>query len=192
MRAMHRRAPKTLATRLSLLGLVAVLFFAVACSGGGDSGAKISDAEATTAANNYLKTTLGLFTGSTPPQDFINLYAPECREGVDPASLAFVSSFMQGMAPDLKGTTVEAVDAGPLEIKKADDGAFVTPKDPSALKVQVNGEFKPASDFRGAAGFTPSEPSDSATPLHLVRRDDQIFIANCDELRDLAGGLGGS
>ncbi len=190
MKAMHLHTPGTVTARLGLFSLVAVLLFAIACGGG--SGDKISDSEATDAANNYLATTLGLFTGSTAPEDFINQYAPECREGVDASALSFVSAFMQGLAPELKDLKIEAVDAGPLDIKHTDDGALVTPKDPNALRIKVDGEFQSAADFFGPAGFSPQDANSSADPLHLVQRDGKIYLANCQELQDLAGGLTGS
>ena len=179
---LHSFGPK-----LAAFGLFAVLLLGVACGGGSDSGS-ISNSEATDAANNFLKTTLGLFTGTTDPQAFIDQYAPECRQGVDASSLALVSAFMQGIAPEIAGVNIEAVDVGALKVEKTSDGVLVSPEDPTALRVKVDGAFVAASDFFGQAGFVSSEDSSLASPLHLVRRDGKVYLGDCSELKDLSGG----
>ena len=171
---------------LTAVALLAALSVAVACGGSKDS---ISEDEARVVVNRYLATTLGLFTGTTQPQQFIDLYAPECRDDVDVEGLTLVTLFIQGFAPELRGIVIEDVDTGELETDSDDRGTLVTPKDPSALRVKVDGAFVPASEFFGQAGFEATDAGEIAEPVLLVRRDGSIYIGDCSELQDLSGGL---
>ncbi len=173
--------------RLVLFGLVAAMLFGVACGGGSDQ-PSISEAEAVAVTNTYLKTTLGLFTGTTDAQTFIDQYAPECRADIDASAMAFVSAFMQGLAPELKDVDVEAVDVGRLKLEETDDGVLVIPEDPAAMRITVDGQSMPANEFFAQAGFVPIEEDDLGDPVLLVRRDGQVYLGDCSELKDLAGG----
>jgi hypothetical protein len=173
-----------------LAAAVLILVATLGCgSGSGDS---ISDDEARLAVNRYLATTLGLFTGTTQPQQFIDLFAPECREGVDAEALALVGLFIQGFAPELRGVIIEDVDTGELQITRDDDGIRVSPRDPVALRLKVGGAFVAASEFFAGAGFEATDDEEIAEPVLLVRRDGNVYIGDCDELRDLSGGIDSS
>ena len=160
----------------------------VAC--GGDSKKADSDpigeSEAKEAADRYFLTSLGLFTGDTEPQEFIDIFAPECRADADLSTLAFAILFIQGFAPDLKDVEVEAVDVGGVNLEQTDEGALVTPQDANGLRVKVDGEFVPASEFFSEVGFDDAE-EDTAEPLLLVRRDGVIYLGDCSELSSFAG-----
>jgi hypothetical protein len=177
-------------------GLAVCLAVSVACGGdndgnGGNGGdGPITEAEATDAANEYFATALGLFTGSTEAQAFIDLFAPECREDVDAAALGFVLLFMQAFAPDLQGKEIEEVDVGALTLEHTDAGTLVSPADPDALRVKVEGQFVAANDFFAESGFEPTEDSEIAEPVLLVRRDGKIYLGDCSELEGLSSGMG--
>ena len=188
---MHRLTPVSRLHR-ALAGAALGGFLAVAAAcGGGSEQAVISEAEAREATNSYLMTTLGLFTGAGDPQAFIEQYAPECRQGVDASALAFVATFMQALAPGLAGVEIEGVDAGALSLTEGEGGVLVTPLDSGALRVQVEGRSVPAAQFFSEAGFVPTETG-FGEPILLVRRDGAVYLGDCEELKDLTGGLGGS
>ena len=173
------------------LGLLAVMALSIAC-GGDDKKADsdpISESEAAEASNEFLKTTLGLFTGTTKAQAFVDLFAEECREDADVATLELVLSFIQGFAPELQGLEIEAVDLGPLVLEQTAEGTLVTAQDPANLRVKVDGEFKPASDFFGDAGFEEADEEALASSVLLVRRDGKILLGDCSDLEDVTGGL---
>jgi hypothetical protein len=173
------------------LCLVAVMTLGVAC-GGDDKKADsdpISESEAAAASNQFLKTTLGLFTGTSKAQEFIDLFAEECREDADVATLELVLSFIQGFAPDLQGIEIEEVDLGPLDLEQTSEGTLVTAQDPSSFRVKVDGEFKPASEFFAEAGFEGADEDTLSSSVLLVRRDGQILLGDCSDLEDVTGGL---
>lgn len=162
----------------------------VACGGGGGGDGPITESEASEATSRYMVTTLGLFTGTTEAQGFIDLFAPECREGVDPAALAFVAVFIQAFAPELRGIEIEDVDVGELRLEQVDEGTLVSPLDPEAIRVKVDGNFMPATEFFAVSGFEPSDDEDDlAEPVLLVRRNGDIYIGDCSELEGLSGGF---
>ena len=169
----------------------AVFAIGVACGGGeSKSDGPITEDEAAEAAGEYFTTTLGLFTGATEAQAFIDLFAPECREDVDPAAIAFVVLFMQAFAPELQDIDIEGVDVGALNLEHTDEGTLVTPADPDALRLKVNGVFVSAADFFAESGFEPTEDGDLAEPVLLVRRDGEVYVGDCSEIEGLSGGFG--
>jgi len=194
----HRRNP--LAGRIAwfaALGLFAVVLFGAACGGSDGSSDKpddapITEAEATEAVNGFLASTFGLFTGATKAQEFIDLFAPECRAGADAESLAFVLLFIQAFAPDLQGIEIEEVDAGALTLEQTSEGVLVSPQDPAALRVKVDGEFVPVDELFADAGFDAVEDEGIVDSVLLVRRDGRIYIGDCSQLEDLSGGLDSS
>jgi hypothetical protein len=169
-----------------VLALAAV----VACGGDGDVDGRISEAEAERAAGEYFTTTLGLFTGSTDSQAYIDLFAPECRDGVDTSVLDFVLLFMQALAPELSGIKVEAVEVGALVLEHTEEGTLVTPEDPDALRLKVDGTFVSAADFFARSGFEPSDDTDLADPVLLVKREGKVYLGDCSELEGLTGAFG--
>jgi len=175
------------------VGLVAVVLFGLACGGDEKSDDDaISEDEASEVANGFLTTTLGLFTGGTEAQEFIDLFAPECRAQADAAALELVLLFIQGFAPELQGIEIEEVDAGELTLEQTAEGTLVTPVDPSSLRVKVDGEFMPASEFFASAGFEEVEDQSIVDSVLLVRRDGEIYLGDCSQLEDLSGGVGSS
>jgi hypothetical protein len=171
-----------------VLGVTALLG-GLACGGDGESEDRISQTEAEEAADRYFVTTLGLFTGSADAEGFIELFAPECRQGVDPSGLDFVVAFMQALAPQIQGANIDEVDVGALRLEHTDEGTLISPEDPDALRLRVDGAFVSADDFFGQAGFVPTEGTDPAEPLLLVRREGKVYFGDCSELEGLSEGI---
>jgi hypothetical protein len=176
------------------LGLCAVVSIGVACGGDdGGGGASddepVSESEASEVANELLTTTLNLFTGGTSAEEFVNLFAPECRGEADLPSLEMVLAFIRGFAPDLQDVEIEGVDPGPLNLEQTAEGTLVTPEDPDALRVKVDGEFVSATDFFAEAGFEAEGSETFVDSVLLVRRDGEIYLGDCSQLADLSGGL---
>ena len=181
---------------IAALGLCTMLTLVVACGGDdNDDGSGASDDEPITeeqageVANEFLTTTLSLFTGNTSAQEFINLFAPECRGNADVASLELVVGFIQAFAPELQDLEIEEVDAGPLTLEQTAEGTLVTPQDPDALQIKVDGEFVRATDFFADAGFEATDTGTIVESVLLVRRDGNIYLGDCSQLEDLSGGL---
>ena len=75
-----------LRTLMATLAVAMLVGLAVACGGddggGGDSN-KVSESQAKDAAEKFLLSVFGIFTGETKADQFLNQFAPECRENVD-------------------------------------------------------------------------------------------------------------
>src|SRR6187402_3168903 len=86
-------------TWLATLTVVALVGLAVACGGGGGGGDsnKVSESQAKDAAEKFLLSMFGIFTGDTKADQFIGQFAPECREGIDEEeieqALTLISAF---------------------------------------------------------------------------------------------------
>jgi hypothetical protein len=186
------------AALIAALSLCALLALVVACGGdddGNGGGASndepITEEEAGEVANEFLTTTLNLFTGDTSAEEFINLFAPECRGSADIASLELVLAFVQSFAPELQDIEIEEVDAGPLTLEQTPEGTLVTPQDPEALRIKVDGEFVRATDFFAEAGFEATDSETISDSVLLVRRDGNIYLGDCSQLEEILGGLQG-
>ena len=172
------------------IGVIVFVTLGVACGGGGSKqDGPITEDEAAQAMSHYLETTIGLFSGSAQPQTFIDLFAPECRENVDASSLALVVTLIQGFAPGLKDVKLQGVDVGKVTLQKNEQGTLVSLQDPTALRVKVDGNFKPVDQFFADAGFEATGEGDLEEPLLLVRRNGKVYLGDCSGLDDLSGGL---
>lgn len=171
-------------TRFFIAGCAVLLLFSIACSSGAVADdAPISESQAKTAAEAHMKSILGFVTGGASAQSFIEAFAPECREGVDAASLEFVRLFIQAFAPELASLEIEELDVGSVTVQSADDGVLVLIDDPTAIRIKVDGEFKLATEVLGEFDMAPTE--EDLEPLLLVRRSGQIYVGDCSELQGL-------
>lgn len=176
--------------RLTAAWASGLVLLAAACGGGGDKDdGPITESEASAYVSRYFVTSLGLFTGGTDAQKFMELFAPECRQDVDPAAFAFLTLFVQAMAPELKDLRVDEADAGPLQLEHTEQGTLVSPRDPNALRVKVDGTFVSADEFFARSGFEATDDEELAEPLLLVKRDGKVYLGDCSELEGLTGGF---
>ena len=166
-----------------------VLIATIACSGGGDgSGGSEDDAEAR--ANEVVLTYFEVFAGKKEPQALLDLFAPECRQGVDSTQISAVVELIRTFLPELAEADIEAVDLGDLDVEETADGFRVAPSDPDAMRFRVNGEFVNAQEYMagligGDAGSFTSVPGEGQ--LTLIRRDGKLYVGDCEELQDIAG-----
>ncbi|HLF70562.1 MAG TPA: DUF4352 domain-containing protein [Dehalococcoidia bacterium] len=182
--------------RAWLIVPILLVTLAFACGGGGgdkDSGSgggTPSESEAAKVVHDYVLATFGVFTGSKTASDLLNVYAPECREGVNEEDIAGISALIRLFAPELAKAKIEDVDFGKLEYEKTDEGILVKPADPEKLRVKVNGKFVDANEFFGSLGLEESDEGTDVTsgdPLLVVKRDGKAYIGDCSELQSFAG-----
>jgi hypothetical protein len=185
----HNPILKSSRASVLALGLLGALVFGLACGGdsGSDSGA-ISEDEAKDFADKFFLTSIGLFTGQTDADAFVEMFDPECRDEVDTSGLAFVLLFIQGFAEDLQDVEIEEVDVGDITVEETADGATIAPANPESLRVKVEGEFVSADEFFAQYGFEESEDDlTDPEPVSVVKRGGELYIADCSELEGFAG-----
>ncbi len=175
---------------LAALLLAPVTLFALAC-GGGDSEEKA----VTKKANDVLLTYLDVLAGHKDANALIDVYAPECRSGVDPDEIDEVLSIIPLFAPEFAKIKIQEVDLGKLKIEKDGDTFKVTPVDPNAIRVKVDGKFQNADDYFKSLGGQASSPDGALSTtsitsmagestLSLVRQGDKLYVSTCDELQN--------
>lgn len=186
-------------SRLRPLLLLAVLALPlVACGGGGGGGgraiqgASSSDEEAAgRAATEAIEVFLGILTGASSGQDLINIFAPECREGVKASDINGVLALIRVFAPQLADAKIDDLDLGKLSFNKTSEGIEVNVTDPEAVQVKANGKWVKATDYFESLGLDESDTSISEdVPTLMVKRDGKWYIGDCAELQDVSGGFG--
>src|SRR5574339_464511 len=90
-----------------------------ACGGGGGGGSE--EDQVARAANQHVKTVMGLPTGNSTGKDMLNAYAPECREGVEASQIDAALGFIRLFAPQLSQMKIEDVDLGKLTLEKTSE-----------------------------------------------------------------------
>jgi hypothetical protein len=180
-----------LSTWLAGLGVAGLLALAVACGGdddgGGGGGDNISESQAKQAADRFLLTTFGLFTGDATPKAFIEQFAPECREGVKESDIATAMLFIQAFAPALADLKIEEFDVGEVKVEQTTEGYLVSPTSADNIRVKVDGKFVNANTFFQDNGFDDfGEDDPTEEPILLVRRDGKTYIGDCEGLGDFS------
>jgi hypothetical protein len=176
-------------TWLATLGIAGLVALAVACGGdddGGD-GDNLSQSQAKQAADRFLLTTFGLFTGDSTPKAFIEQFAPECRDGVKESDIATAMLFLQAFAPELEKLKIEEFDVGDVKVEQTTEGYLVSPTDATKIRVKVDGKFVNANTFfeeNGFEDFASDDPTED--PILLVRRDGKTYIGDCDIAGDFS------
>jgi hypothetical protein len=169
-----------------------LIVLAMACGGGGSE-----EEEVTRTANEVLLTYFDVMTGKKNGQDLLNVYAPECRSGVNPADIDEVFSLVAMFAPEMSKIDIEAVDMGKLEITKNGDEISVIPAEPDKIRVKVDGKFVNADEYFNSLSGTSTSPGGATmtstmasvpddTALTLVRQDGKLYVATCEELQDFS------
>ena len=178
---------------LSLPALALLTVLAMACGGGSKAGS--TDAEVTLAANTVILTYFDLLSGKKSGQALIDLYAPECRQGVSAGDIDKVMGLVAAFAPELSKLKIEAVDLGKLNIETVGDELHVAPADTSAIRVKVDGKFVKADDYLNSLSGTSATPAGNTTSmasipgesaLTLVRRNGKLYVGSCDELQEFS------
>src|SRR5581483_7607612 len=114
-------------SRLSVLLFPAIAFLAATLIACGGKGSPASDEEAAgAAAAQSVRVILGLFDGSTHGKDLLEVFAPECREGVKASDIDSVLFLIRAFVLDLGKTKIEAVDLGELRYNRTAEGIEVT------------------------------------------------------------------
>jgi hypothetical protein len=179
-------------TWLAGLGIAGLLALAVACGGdddggGGGGGNTLNESQAKQAADRFLLTTFGLFTGDSTPKAFIEQFAPECRDGIKESDLATAMLFIQAFAPELKDLKIEEFDVGEVKVEQTDEGYLVSPTDADKIRVKVDGKFVNANTFFQENGFEDLASDDpTEDPILLVRRDGKTYVGDCEALGDFS------
>ena len=183
-------------TWLATLTVAALIALAVACGGGGGGGGdsnKVSESQAKDAAEKFLLSMFGIFTGDTKADQFIGQFAPECREGVDEeeveAALTLISTF-GGAFGELEDLDIEEFDIGEVTLQETEEGTLVAPKNLDSIRVKVDGKFVNADQYLQSVGFDEFGTDDPAEdPILMVRRDGKTYIGDCSFLEDFSEGL---
>ena len=196
-------------TRIILALASIALVLSVACGGddkkdggilGGNQGGSSSSSgggdpkEPVAFAQRSIVTLFNMFGGSTDPQKYLDLYLPECRTGVKASDVTQVLTMIKAFFPDIGKLKVEDVDLGNPKVEKNGNDVKITITDSSKIRVKVNGKFVPAQEFFKSIGFddpkeSPLEVTDE--PLMLKEQDGKLYIANCDDLKDIASASSG-
>src|SRR5437868_3167840 len=113
-------------TRIILALASIALVFSVACGGddkkdggilGGNPGGSssgIDTKDPVKFAQGALTTTFNVFGGSVDPQKMLDLYLPECRNGVKSSDITAVLTMVKAFFPNINKLKVEDIDlAGP-------------------------------------------------------------------------------
>ncbi len=185
----------------SLLTTVALIALVAACGGGSkesadspDSGA-VSEKQAGEVARQYFLTTFGVLSGKSSPQQLIDLFAPECRDGVDAQSIAATMLLARAFLPGLDKLKIEDVDLGQLKYETNDKGVLVSPVDPNVARVKVDGKFIDVGEYFKSVGLSDGASTTTETtnePLLIVKRNGKAVIGDCTGLSDYAVGSSGS
>ena len=183
-------------TWLATLGVVGLVSLAVACGGGGGGGGggdsnKVSESQAKDAAEKFLLSMFGIFTGDTKADQLLAQFAPECRDDANEddieAALTLISSF-GGAFGELDDLEIEEFDIGDVTLQETENGTLVAPKNLDSIRVKVDGKFVKADEYLQSVGFDEFGADDPAEdPILMVRRDGKTVIADCSFLEDFSG-----
>jgi len=196
-------------TRIILALASIALVFSIACGGddkkdggilGGNPGGSSSSKgggdpkDPVAFAQRSIVTLFNMFGGSTDPQQYLDLYLPECRTGVKASDVTQVLTMIKAFFPDINKLKVEDVDLANPKVEKNGNDVKITITDSNKIRVKVNGKFVPAQEFFKSIGF--DDPKDSPLevtdePLMLKEQDGKLYIANCDDLKDIASASSG-
>ncbi len=178
---------------LASLALVVGAIAFSACGGGGKSESKSDGGSGSpeAAAKTFILRTLGLFSGDTTPDQFLESFAPECREGVKASDLAGVVGLIRLFAPQLADADIEDIDLGKVTTEKVSDGVRVHAEDPNSARVKSKGKWVPIDEFFTNLGFDSDDsPADTTDDLVVVNRDGKWYIGDCSTLREFASPFG--
>ncbi len=176
-------------TWLATIGVAGLMTLAVACGGddNGGGGSGFNESQAKAATNNLMKTAFGLFTGDATAKQFIELFDPECREGVDEGEISTGLALIQAFAPELSKLDIEDFDVGDVKVEESGEGYRVTVANPDSMRVKVDGKFVDADEFFEDAGFgeiTEGDPSEE--PINFIRKDGKVYVTDCEALGDFS------
>ncbi|NIQ80525.1 MAG: hypothetical protein GTN93_21020 [Anaerolineae bacterium] len=157
----------------------------LACSGDSDDSGPIGEDEAKETAEEFLLTSLQLFTGEAAPTDFIDLFAPECREQVDESEIALALALIQAFAPQFEGLVAEAVDVGRVTVEHIPEGTLVNLANPDSVRVVIDGETSSMNQLFESLGL--EQESSEVGELLLVRSEGQVLLGDCSDLTDYGG-----
>jgi hypothetical protein len=169
--------------------MACVLVLSVTACGDEADDTQIDNAEAKQAANKIMLTSIRLLTGDSAPQEYIELFVPECRTRVDDSAVATTMTLLQAVSSQLSDVTVREVDVGPIELEPQDGGTLVTLADLESFRINVDGNFVAAQEWLAELGFGASG-NPLAQSLLLVRRDGQVLIADCTRLEVFSSDAG--
>ena len=186
---------RRLRSSLFALGIAGLVVLGVACGGGGGGGGdsnKVSESQAKDAAEKFLLSMFGIFTGDTKADEFLGQFAPECREGVNEddieEALTLISAF-GGAFGELEDLEIEEFDIGEVTVRETEEGTLVAPKNLDSIRVKVDGKFVNADEYLQSVGFDEFGTDDPAEdPILMVRRDGKTYIGDCSFLEDFSGG----
>ena len=167
--------------------LTALAFMLLACSGDSDDPGSINAGEAKEAADEFILTSFHLFTGDSSPQEFIDLFAPECRDDVDESEIALALTLIRAFASEFQDLDIDKVDVGRVTVEYVAEGALVNLPDPGGVRVEVDGDFKLLSELFTDLGLDFEIGPGELENLLLVRRDGEIHLGDCAELSDFGG-----
>lgn len=186
-------------TRIILAIATIALVFSIACGGdkkdggllggGGSAGGGSGTKDPVAFAQSSLVTMFNMFGGSVDPQRYLDLYLPECRTGVKVSDVTQVLTMVKAFFPEISKLKIDDIDLGNPKVERNGSDIKLTITDSSKLRVKVNGKFIQAEEYFKSIGFkdpkeSPLEVTDE--PLLLKEQDGRLFIANCDDLQDLA------
>lgn len=176
--------------RLLIAVLAALTLTLAACGGGGGSGGGSDEDAVAKAANQHIEVFFGMLTGQSSGQDLLNVFAPECREGVKAADINAALGLIRLFVPQLADAKIDDVDLGKLSIEKVAEGYEVTALNPAEARVKVKGKWLTFDTWAESLGMSDSDSS--AAPgvdesLLIVKRDGKWLIGDCSELSDFGG-----
>jgi hypothetical protein len=180
-------------TWLATLGVAGLVALAVACGGGGGGDStKVNQSQAASMADKFFFNLFGIFTGETEAKEFIEMFTPECREGVDEEeveeALAFISGF-GGAFGDFDDINISEFDVGEVTLEETDEGTLVAPKSLQAIRAKVDGKFVNADQYLQGVGFDAFGSEDpSGEQILMVRQDGKTYIADCSFLQEFTAG----
>jgi hypothetical protein len=184
-------------SRLACSLLAAGMLFALACggSGGGITGGNGSSGplggdfnkDPVNFARAYYFTAFRVFTGDTKAEDMLKLFEDSCRAKVAPADVDKGLDKARDTYPKLKGAKLEDIDfQGKAKVDKTSDGATVTIPPARDSRVRVDGKWQNAFDYFKSVGVVDDNDKDDTDDVDLVLRNGRYFLADCDDLEDIA------
>ncbi len=183
----------------ALLTTVALIALVASCGGSKDStdstdSGSVSEKQASQVAKQYFLTTFGVLSGKNTPQQLIDLYAPECQTNADAQSIAAMMLLARAFVPGLDKLNIEDVDLGDLKYERNDKGLLVSPADPNAVRIKVDGKFVDVGEYFQSLGFSDGTTTTEATnePLLVVKRDGKALIGDCSGLEQFNTASTGS
>ena len=188
----------------AIIGMIlgAALLFTIACGGsddgkgilGGGSGAGTTpisgdkdERAAKTAAQKFYADLMAVLSNSKPSALLLESWQPSCRQAVKPADLDKGLAEFRKANPGITAQKIEGLDFGDkMKYEKTSDGATVTIPGTSDTQIKVSGKWINAHDYFVEKGLEKAGEGTSTEKVMLIAVEGKYFMADCDDLEDLA------